>query len=579
MIVDGLPRAVATNKVLIVDDNEINRLILAKILEECTLDIIEATNGQEAVELFEEHFPSVVLMDITMPLMDGIESTKLIKAIAGDVYIPVIFLTGQEGDSVLQEAIAAGGADFIRRPFSPAVIKAKIQYIQRMTSLIHQVESMYNIRKREEELAEQIFSGAVEQGNVALDQVQLAKRAAETFSGDVQLTAWRPNGELNVLLGDFTGHGLTSVVGALPLAETFRAMTHKGFGAEEILIQINQKLNALLPTGMFLAATWVTISPHGHCLVWNGGMPDVLRLDTLGQIKERVISGDPPLGILRKVADLNFTMTEMDEDDRLLLMSDGLLEARNPDDQYFGEQRMLNAVQDGCSQGSLLNTLMQTLDTFLCQRAQDDDISLIEIPARIKREDQEISLPSVSPKKDTPFVGDALAWEWGLTLNGSRLRTVNPVALALSHLQEVEGHGPHWHHVFTVLTELYINALDHGVMRLSSDLKDSPEGFTAYFEEREARLAQLHKDDYVSIHIEVTREGETGVLKIHVKDSGVGFDYFGTAQVRAQVLVADNVFSLSGRGILLVEDLCQSLDYSEGGTLAHAVYQWSESAA
>ncbi|SFG73186.1 ATP-binding SpoIIE family protein phosphatase [Neptunomonas qingdaonensis] len=564
---------VAREKVLVVDDQLINRELLQSMLVKIGFDVILASNGQEAVDLFSQHLPALVLMDIAMPHMDGIEATRLIKQAAGEIFVPVIMISGLDGDDVIRRSIEMGGDDFIHRPFSYEVLRVKIKAIQRISDLYREVQRLYVLRQHEEDIAEDIFSNAIEKDNITFDQIKLHKRAASTFSGDVQITAIRPNGDINILLGDFTGHGLTSVVGALPLAETFRAMTRKGYEAEQVIAQINRKLHGLLPTGLFLAASMVTMSSNGRCTIWNGGMPDILILSAEGEVRQRIESGDPPLGIVPDMPDMNFTFTQLEPDDKILLVSDGVLEARNTDGEYFGEQRLLWAAMLGCREDDLLGRIMRAVDTFLKGHEQDDDISLIEIPGRIKMFASSLAEPGVNPalvQQD-----QSAGWTWSICLQGNNLKRVNPVAIALSQLQEVEGPGDHWHDIFTILTELFVNALDHGVLNLPSSLKSSAGGFTEYFAQREASLEQLESSCYVSIHLtSVKAAGQSSLLKITVQDSGSGFDHARWLDRIAER--ADDETGLAGRGIMLVQALCQSLIYSEDGSTVTAEYSWGD---
>jgi hypothetical protein len=74
------------------------------------------------------------------------------------------------------------------------------------------------------------------------------------FSGDVLLAAPTLSGGLQVMLGDFTGHGLPAAIGAIPVSDIFYAMTAKGFSIGDIVAELNQKLRTILPTGLFCAA-------------------------------------------------------------------------------------------------------------------------------------------------------------------------------------------------------------------------------------------------------------------------------------------------------------------------------------
>ncbi len=566
---DVLSRGVSVEKVLVVDDKLSNRLVLEKMISSMGMDVFLAEDGIDAIEKFKLHRPSLVLIDIVMPRMDGINATRELKALAGETFIPIIMISGLEDESIVRNAIEAGGDDFVRRPFSFEILSSKVKAMLRISQLYHDVQSMYSLRKREEEVAEQIFSEAVERANVATDQIKLHKRPAATFSGDVLLTARRPNGDINILLGDFTGHGLTSVVGALPLAETFRAMTSKGYEADEVLSQINRKLHKILPTGMFLAASMVTLSRNGRCTLWNGGMPDILVIKPSGEVRVRIESNDPPLGIIPNLSGMHITPMQVADNERILLISDGVVEARNDESEYFGEERFLAAVAEGGRQGKLLETVLKSVDNFLKGHEQDDDISLIEIPGRI----QEAS--TVRHKSSGSVSSPNSEWSWLLKLHGGNLKRINPVAIALSQLQELEGPRDNWQEVFTVLTELYVNALDHGVLKLPSSLKSTSEGFTEYFRQREVRLDQLGKDDFILIKLKYRGSPDDGCLTLTVIDSGSGFDVSSVlAKVDLNLAGEHSTPALHGRGIGLIRELCSSLAYEASGCQVVAEYHW-----
>lgn len=103
-------------KILIVDDAKFMRVTLANILSSEGHDIVgEAQNGQEAVELYEELQPDLVTMDITMPVMDGLEAIRRIIALDDQAKVIVCSAMGQQ--KVVVEAIELGAKDFIIKPF------------------------------------------------------------------------------------------------------------------------------------------------------------------------------------------------------------------------------------------------------------------------------------------------------------------------------------------------------------------------------------------------------------------------------------------------------------------------------
>jgi two-component system chemotaxis response regulator CheY len=102
-------------KILIVDDAEFLRMRISKMLIGDGYEVVEAENGAVAVEKYKEIKPDVVLMDITMPEMDGLTALKQIRAY--DPKARVVMLTALGQESVVLEAIKSGARDFVVKPF------------------------------------------------------------------------------------------------------------------------------------------------------------------------------------------------------------------------------------------------------------------------------------------------------------------------------------------------------------------------------------------------------------------------------------------------------------------------------
>ena len=102
-------------RVLIVDDAQFMRMRCAKLLEKNGYEVVEAENGHEAVKAYQEHRPDAVLMDITMPEMNGLEALKEIRQVDPQARVAMLTALGQQG--VVIEAIKAGAKDFIVKPF------------------------------------------------------------------------------------------------------------------------------------------------------------------------------------------------------------------------------------------------------------------------------------------------------------------------------------------------------------------------------------------------------------------------------------------------------------------------------
>jgi len=562
-------------KAIVADDERSNRMILSSLLKQLGYEVIHATNGAEAVELFKSEEPDLILTDIMMPVMNGYDAVEQIKSDPTNTFTPVIFLTGKTDESDLAKCIEVGGDDFLTKPFSPILLTAKIQSMERISLLHKQMNMLYARTQQDQAMAEEVFAGAVATDNVALDAIQTLLQPAELFSGDVLLTAYSPSGDLNVLMGDFTGHGLAAALGAMPASEVFRAMTGKGFSTQQILTGINSKLLGLLPTSMFLAIQFITISRSlDHASVCNCGMPDILLLDTENnRIKHRIPSLGIPLGIS---ADVDFhecvEVVKINQGDSILLVSDGVTEALNDNKEQFTQDRLESAISVRHTDESTIDSISLALDKFCGNASQADDISLAEIPCT--PEILQIIECEVSDNRQEPKSGNNGCKEstvdFTITLHGDRLSDADPIPLLINHINEIEGLGEHRRHLFTILTELYINALDHGVLGLDSSIKNSDDGFTRYFSEREKRLNDL-TGGYVSIAITSRTKSNGGEMVINIKDSGSGFDYSDHKCDKS-----DHT-TLYGRGIKLIAELCSSVTYLEPGNQVEVIYTWSAS--
>ncbi len=114
------------SKVLIVDDSRTSRKILRGILEGAGHEVVgEAVDGQDGVDKYKELSPDIVTLDITMPVLDGLESLKAIKNIDASAKVIMVTAAGQQNKMV--EAIKLGASEFVTKPFEPDVILAMIE--------------------------------------------------------------------------------------------------------------------------------------------------------------------------------------------------------------------------------------------------------------------------------------------------------------------------------------------------------------------------------------------------------------------------------------------------------------------
>ncbi|MEQ8483505.1 MAG: fused response regulator/phosphatase [Pseudomonadales bacterium] len=560
-------------RVLVADDNRVDRMVLATIVRRAGYEVVEAVDGNDALHRFRESRPQLVLLDALMPGLDGFEVAREIKREAGEDLIPIIFLTSLTEADALARAVEAGGDDFLSKPYNQIVLKAKLNALQRMR-VMH--ETMQRQRDeigrhharlvQEQEAAKAVFDNIAHTGDLDAPFIRRLISPLAIFNGDVLLAARNPANDLFVLLGDFTGHGLAAAVGAMPLAEIFYGMTDKGFAPAEILREANRKLLGIMPKGYFCCATLVALRFNKQEMeFWNGGLPPGYLRRRGGGV-ERIESLHLPLGVL---ADQRFDpatrVLAMRPGDHLLLGTDGLIDARDPAGDPFGYRRLDALVLDLDPAASAFDSVQRAVQSHIGDSGRDDDITLVEITMVAPE-----AVPERGPLPEGERQGAGAEWTLSYELGPRSLRRGTPLPLLQHIVVEFPELRRHAATIYTVLSELYSNALEHGVLGLDSSRKSSPRGFADYYRERARALEAL--DGFVRFRFRCDIDAHGIRLDIAVTDSGRGFDY--------QSLVPGNgTVAYHGRGLRLLRSLCREVHHRGCGNEVEVQLAWDHDGA
>lgn len=558
-------------KILVVDDQAYNREILSDVLGDYDHDVLLANNGQEACQCVDEHADiDLILMDVVMPVMDGLEATKIIKNKIGDKILPILFVTALDNEEGLTACLEAGGDDFVPKPVSEGVLISKVNAHQR-SKLIYDKLARANkelkfhrtMMDREHAIVDHIFNQVGKRNHTYCKNIEVYTSPNSLFNGDVVLTAPSPTGGVYGLVGDFTGHGLAAAMGTLPVSEIFHQNVIGQASVAKIASDINQRLVHLLPTNMFFCAAIFEMNGGGTALtLWMGGMNDLILFDSNEKDISRIVSNHLPLGILSEEAfDDSPQLIQVENYSRMYICTDGVIEAEDRQGEQFGEARLEQVLL--ANKKNTVTQLVDAVHQFAQHETLNDDVSILEFRiAEVvhcsKDDHQRVDV------RDEFHRVQSIPWNLSLHLQDDDLAIANLANQVMAFVSSIHGIELHQDKIFTIVSELFSNALEHGVLGLDSKLKESADGFEEYYRLRQSRLENLN-GHYIHIDFKYIK-GDPNSIELRLKDSGKGFD------VEA---VTENLKSneaAHGRGLMLLKNLCSELEFSLGGTEVRAVY-------
>lgn len=557
-------------KALVVEDTLAQAQFLCAILKSQGHVALHASDGLTALDMYERERPDVVLLDYSMPGMDGRETALRLRALDPVRWVPIWFVTGSEDIDEIADAIAAGADAYIPKPVNVAILKAHLANAARYTAIQRQMrdqnaelKAYFQVSEDENRAAraimQRLLSIQTDHGTV----LRTWNSPAFKFSGDIVMAERSPDGSLKVLLADGVGHGLTAALNVLPLGRAFQSMAQKGFGLPALVTELNHTIRRDLPSHRFVAATLINIdSIEDRIEVWNGGNPPVLLVDRSGKLVRRWASSHLPLGILpSEEIDPHPEFEPFREDAQIVACSDGLLEATGAEGAPFNEEGLMAALAGAEAADRFEAVKLAVVDHLAGESAADDiTYAIVDCRAESARRARRAAADTIS--QNTLHLQPHAAaghWELHLCIGAERLKRVEVAPIIQEFMTRFDPVGALDQSTFVVLSELCNNALEHGLLELDSSMKDEPNGQAAYARERERRLAAL-ADGMIFLDI-IRTETPTGPkLKVRVKDSGKGFDS------RAWRLDARALFRRADRGIGLVEQLCETVEYRNGGT-------------
>ncbi|HXK01220.1 MAG TPA: SpoIIE family protein phosphatase [Verrucomicrobiae bacterium] len=327
--------------VLVVDDAPENIRVVNEILRD-KYRVRVATNGSKALELAKATpGPDLILLDVVMPGMDGYEVCTRLKVNQETKSIPVIFLTGQTEITDETRGFKAGAVDYIHKPFSPAIMEARVQTHLALRNVREQLERQLLAIRTELETARQIQMSILPREVPAVPQLDIAARyiPMTSVAGDFYDFIVVDENRIGVLVADVSGHGMPAALIASMLKVAFAAQAANACDPVQMLTGLNQILCGKFQ-GHYVTAAYALLDTEQRTITYAGaGHPPLMLRDGGSKKTGPILENGLFLGYFPD-ARYSAIKAPFREGDVLALYTDGVSEMRNASGDQFEEDRL-----------------------------------------------------------------------------------------------------------------------------------------------------------------------------------------------------------------------------------------------
>ncbi|MFV2059453.1 MAG: SpoIIE family protein phosphatase [Gammaproteobacteria bacterium] len=551
-------------KILVVDDNKTNIKVISGFLLKWGHSIVECYNGKDAIEKFKTESPELILMDIVMPEMNGRESAREIKKLCGSLYIPIIFVTALKSEIDIIDALDSGGDDYIGKPFDKDLLYSKINVHERIIKLNKELESKNNdlleynrLIKREQEVVHRFFEWGQEMCDIDSEYINFYTSPSSAYNGDIFLVKRRPSGGLYVLVGDFTGHGLTAAIGTIPVTEIFFRLAEKNVSIVDIAREINKKLHQILPVEIFFAASLMEIERNANSLcVWSGGFPDSYIINRMKNNQITTIeSQHMPLGVMDESEfDATIKTYKIESGMKLYCCTDGIIESFSNNGEMYGTQRLQDVIVKNSN--NTINSILNSVTEFTGGIKQKDDTTVVEVSFKELDDIDIISGMNVTRAADT------LPFEINFSIQNKDMKSETSLYQIADMLGGNAELRPHKSFLYTIITELYVNALEHGILGLKSKDKFNTSAFDHYYKNKTTLLQKMTNAE-VNINLLMPVSCDKIIITVTHNGKGGEMENYSTGIYEEK---------LYGRGLEIVKSLSNKFVYHDYGRFVEVTY-------
>ena len=375
----------AQRSILIVDDTPINIGVISGALKDSFATKV-ATSGEKALAIASgKEKPDLILLDIMMPEMDGYEVCRRLKANTDTRDIPVIFLTSQTEAEDETKGFEVGAVDYIHKPFSAAVVKARVRTHLMLREAHAEIARQLVEINTELEMARQIQLSILPSSTPKISGLDIVARyiPMTSVAGDFYDFIVVDDSHVGILIADVSGHGLPAALIASMLQVALTAQARHASEPGKVLAGLNQALCGKFQHN-FVTAAYVYLDLEKKIMKYGGaGHPPLLLWRKSTGTASEVLENGLVMGQFEE-ATYDSLEVPIEAGDRFSLYTDGILETANPAQEEFGTARFMKFMEanNKLAAGPFADALLLELARWLEQppgEGHKDDISLLTV--------------------------------------------------------------------------------------------------------------------------------------------------------------------------------------------------------
>lgn len=372
-----------SENILIVDDTPANLRLLSQMLSERGYGVRAVTSGARALESVQATQPSLILLDIRMPEMNGYEVCERLKEEPKTQDIPIIFISALNEIEDKVRGFSVGGVDYITKPFQFEEVLARVETHLALRRLQKQLQDAN--KKFEQELA---LAGSLQASffpsqppQIPGWQLAVVLKAARETSGDFYDVYKLPNGHLAILVADVVDKGAAAAL-YMALSWTLIRTYAREYPdqPELVLTSANSRIISDTDANRFVSVFYGVLDPaSGRFVYCNAGHNPPVRFSPDDRERFKKLSKTGLiLGILENEIWKQGSV-DLYPGDILVHYTDGVTEAQNMDGELYGAKRLIRCVQSnlGSSAQEIQNAILADIHEFIGHAPQFDDIALV----------------------------------------------------------------------------------------------------------------------------------------------------------------------------------------------------------